>query len=88
MLEFELPTEVSQGHKDVWLYSHDLSDRLINGFNCCLFDIDRVLSGEFNLTGGFIKDPSSIKTASNIICDIIIVATSQQYGGFSIKDMD
>lgn len=56
---------------------------IANGYvvhNCCLFDMANVLKGGFDLNGVKIKEPQSVKKAGDIICDIIMVASSQQYG--------
>lgn len=88
MTEYELPLEVARAHKNSYLYVHDLTDRLIGSLNCCLFDVAKVMKGGFELNGVKIKEPNSIEVAGNVVCDIIMVASSQQYGGFTIPEMD
>lgn len=88
MTEYELPLEVARAHKNSYLYVHDLTDRLIGSLNCCLFDAATVMKGGFELNGVKIKEPNSIEVAGNVICDIIMVASSQQYGGFTIPEID
>lgn len=88
MLEYELPVAVSTAHKESWLYVHDLTDRLIGSINCCLFDAAKVMKGGFKLNGVNIKEPNSIESAIGILIDIIMVASSQQYGGFTIPEID
>lgn len=38
MLDYELPKDASQAHKDGDIYIHDLRDRLYGSINCCLLD--------------------------------------------------
>lgn len=48
--------------------------------NCCLFDLATVLEGGFKLNGKHIEEPKDVEKALDLINDIILVASSQQYG--------
>lgn len=87
-LNYELPKHLADAHNDLSIYIHDAGDRFYNSINCCLFDVGNVLKGGFNLNGKFIKEPKSIEKALDLLADIILVASSQQYGGFTIATID
>lgn len=80
MLEYELPKYLAQAHKDGNLYYHDLGDRLFNGFNCCLFDMKNLLKDGFELNGIQYTEPTSSESFMRVFSDIILEASSQQYG--------
>lgn len=88
MLDYELPKDASQAHKDGDIYIHDLRDRLYNSINCCLFDMGKVLKGGFTYKGVSYKEPNSIRTACSMLEDIMNSARLQQYGGFTIPEID
>ena len=87
-LNYELPKHLADAHNRLALYIHDAGDRFFNSINCCLFDVGNVLKGGFNLNGKYIKQPKSIEKALDLLADIILVASSQQYGGFTIATID
>ena len=69
------------------IYIHDMSDRL-TAINCCLFRMDRVLSGGFEMANVWYNEPNSLRTAFAVVADVVLSAASQQYGGFTIPQVD
>ena len=88
MLDYELPKEASQAHKDGDIYIHDLRDRLYGSINCCLFDMANVLKGGFTYKGVAYCEPNSIRTACTMMLDIINSGRLNQYGGFTVPEVD
>lgn len=88
MLNYELPKDASQAHQNLDIYIHDLRDRMYGSINCCLFDMGRVLKGGFIYNGVEYKEPNSIRTACSMLEDIMNSARLQQYGGFTIPEID
>ena len=88
MLDYELPKDASQAHKNGDIYIHDLRDRLYNSINCCLFDMGKVLKGGFTYKGVSYKEPNSIRTACSMLEDVMNSARLQQYGGFTVPEID
>lgn len=88
MLDYELPKDASQAHKEGDIYIHDLRDRLYNSINCCLFDMGKVLKGGFTYKGVSYKEPNSIRTACSMLEDVMNSARLQQYGGFTVPEID
>lgn len=48
--------------------------------NCCLFDIGNVLRGCFSMSNVDYTEPTSVLSALQVIGDITLVATAQQFG--------
>lgn len=83
-----IPIEIHEEHKDGGIHIHDLDNRLYGSINCCLFDMGSVLDGGFELNGIKYTEPTSVESAMRVIADIILHASSQQYGGFTIPEID
>ena len=70
------------------IYIHDLRDMILNNINCCLFDMGNVLRGGFEMSNVKYTEPKSVLSALQVIGDITLVATAQQFGGFTITEID
>ena len=73
--------------KDGYIYIHDLGARM-DTYNCCLFDMGRVLQGGFEWEHIGYNEPKDVRTACNLISDITLNCAAQQYGGFTIPEID
>lgn len=73
---------------DGYIYIHDLRDLIFNGFNCCLFDMGSVLDGGFEMANLKYKEPTNVLSALQVIGDVTLSASAQQFGGFTIADID
>lgn len=87
-LEYEIPRASAKAHKDGRIYIHDLRDLIFGSINCCTFDLGSVIKGGFELNGIYIEEPDSFETFMDLAVDIMLVASSQQFGGFSIPQLD
>ncbi len=76
-----------KAQEDGFIYIHDLSDR-IDTMNCCLFRVGEVLKGGFNMANIFYTEPNTLEVAFSVIGDIVLSAAAQQYGGFTIPQVD
>ena len=85
--KFFLTTEEIQAIRDGYIYIHDMNARR-DTMNCCLFDVESVLSGGFEMGNIFYNEPKSLDVAFDVIGDIVLSAASQQYGGFTIPQAD
>lgn len=85
--QFFLSTDERQAMKDGFIYIHDRSARL-DTMNCCLFDMNNVLSGGFEMGNVWYNEPNSLDTAFDVISDVTISAAAMQYGGFTIPEVD
>ena len=70
------------------IYIHDLRDMILGCINCCLFDIGHVLKGGFEMSNVQYSEPKSVLSALQVIGDITLVATAQQFGGFTLPELD
>ena len=85
--KFFMTADELKACKDGYIYIHDQSARL-DTMNCCLFDIATVLDGGFEMGNVWYNEPNSLDTAFDVIGDIILSAASQQYGGFTVPEID
>lgn len=70
------------------IYIHDLRDMILGSVNCCLFDIGRVLKGGFEMSNVEYTEPKSVLSALQVVGDLTLVATAQQFGGFTLPELD
>ena len=85
--KFFMTTEEIQACRDGYIYVHDMSARR-DTMNCCLFDVKTVLSGGFEMGNIWYNEPKSLDVAFDVIGDIVLSAASQQYGGFTVPEVD
>ena len=76
-----------QACKDGYIYIHDQSARL-DTMNCCLFDVGSVLRGGFEMGNVWYNEPKTLDTAFDVMGDIILSTAAQQYGGFTVPEVD
>ena len=90
-LEKLLPKNVAEAHKKGWIHFHDL-DYVLNAsgglFNCMLIDFPGMLAHGFTLGDAEITTPKSLRTAGEIIPQIIANVSSNVYGGVSAHRID
>ena len=85
--KFFMTTEEIQACRDGYIYVHDMSARR-DTMNCCLFDVENVLSGGFEMGNIWYNEPKTLDVAFDVIGDIVLSAASQQYGGFTVPSVD
>lgn len=85
--KFFLTTEELQAARDGYIYIHDMSARR-DTMNCCLFDVETVLKGGFEMGNLWYNEPKTLDVAFDVIGDIVLSAASQQYGGFTVPSVD
>ncbi|MFV0361637.1 MAG: anaerobic ribonucleoside-triphosphate reductase [Suipraeoptans sp.] len=86
-MKFFLTVEEIQAIREGYIYIHDMSARR-DTMNCCLFDVQSVLSGGFEMGNLWYNEPKTLDTAFDVIGDIVLSAASQQYGGFTVPNVD
>lgn len=86
--QFYLTKEEKELVKRGDIYIHDLRDMIFGSINCCLFDMATVLKGGFSMSNVDYTEPTSVLSALQVIGDITLVATAQQFGGFSLSQLD
>ena len=85
--KFFLTHAEKQAAKDGYIYIHDRSARL-DTFNCCLFDVGNVIKNGFEMGNIWYNEPNYLDTAFDVMGDIILSTAAQQYGGFTVPEVD
>ena len=85
--KFFMTVEELQACRDGYLYIHDMSARR-DTMNCCLFDVQTVLTGGFEMGNLWYNEPKTLDVAFDVIGDIVLSAASQQYGGFTVPSVE
>lgn len=85
--KFFLTRNEIQEAEDGYIYIHDMSARR-DTMNCSLFNIRNVLNGGFEMGNIRYNEPKTPDTAFDVIGDIVLSAASQQYGGFTLPEVD
>ena len=85
--KFFMTTEEIQACRDGYIYVHDMSARR-DTMNCCLFNMANVLTGGFEMGNIWYNEPKTLDVAFDVIGDIVLSAASQQYGGFTVPEVD
>ena len=85
--QFFLNIDELQAIRDGYIYIHDMSARR-DTMNCCLFNVGEVLKGGFEMGNLWYNEPKSLDVAFDVIGDIVMAAASQQYGGFTVPEVD
>ncbi len=85
--KFFMTRDERQACKDGYIYIHDQSARL-DTMNCCLFDVGNVLSGGFEMGNVWYNEPKTLDTAFDVMGDIVLSTAAQQYGGFTVPEVD
>lgn len=86
--DFELPKEIRMLHEQGWLYVHDISARYLRQANCCLFDISSLLKDGFYMNSVKYFEPKYIDSALSVVGDVTLQASAQQFGGFTLPELD
>jgi ribonucleoside-triphosphate reductase len=82
-----LTEEESAAIAEGTIYVHDMSARR-DTMNCCLFNVNAVLTGGFEMGNIWYNEPKTLDVCFDVIGDIVLSAASQQYGGFTLPEID
>lgn len=85
--KFFMTTDELQACRDGYIYVHDQSARL-DTMNCCLCDIETIMHGGFEMGNVWYNEPKTLDTAFDVMGDIILSTAAQQYGGFTVPEVD
>lgn len=84
---FFLNKEELQTINDGYIYIHDKKNRR-DTFNCCIADVENILTGGFEMGNIWYNEPKTLDVAFDVISDIIMSMASQQYGGYTVPEVD
>jgi len=82
-----LNDEERKAHEKGYIYIHDLTARR-DTYNCCLFDVGAVMKGGFEMNHVHYNEPKTLITAFAVIGDVVMAAAGQQYGGFTVPEVE
>lgn len=85
--KFFLTLNEKQAMKDGYIYIHDRSARL-DTINCDLMRVGHIMQGGFEMGNVWYNEPNSLDTAFDVMGDIILSTAAQQYGGFTVPEVD
>lgn len=85
--KFFLTYDEKQAAKDGYIYIHDRSARL-DTFNCDLFMVGNVMKNGFEMGNIWYNEPKYLDTAFDVMGEIILSTAAQQYGGFTVPEVD
>ncbi|MGL6098953.1 MAG: anaerobic ribonucleoside-triphosphate reductase [Fusobacteriaceae bacterium] len=77
MFVYDLQTE------DGWFIANNI---LVH--NCCLLDVNTIIKGGFELEGIHYAEPKDIATAIGQLGDVIMIVSSQHFGGLTVPQID
>lgn len=84
---FFLNKEELQASNDGYIYIHDMKDRR-DAINCCLFNMSNVVNGGFEMGNIWYEEPKTLAVLFDVVGDVTFGASAQQYGGFTIPQVD
>ena len=76
-----LPGDVVKAHKEAIIHFHDSDYYAQHMYNCCLINMEDMLTYGTVISGKKIEPPKSFHTGCNIATQIVAQVGSNQYGG-------
>ena len=83
-----IPTDIVQAHDSGAIHFHDMDYIIQSMFNCCLVNLEDMLTNGTVINGKRIDTPKSFQVACTVTTQIIAQVASGQYGGQSINGID
>ena len=80
-----IPSNLVDAHNQGVIHIHDLDYFIQPMFNCCLINMEDMLSNGTVINDRQIKSPNSFQTACNVATQIVAQVSSSQYGGQSFN---
>ena len=87
-LDYTLSPVVSQAHKSMLLYQHDLEKTNIGEHNCLFVDFEKVFNEGFVTRNGDIRPPATLSSACQQTAVIFQCQSQVQFGGVGTVHLD
>ena len=87
-LDYVLSPKVSEAHKNMLLYQHDLEKTNIGMHNCLFVDFENLFTNGFATRNGDIRPPSSFSSACQQTAVIFQCQSQVQFGGVGTVHCD
>lgn len=73
--------------KKGYIYIHDMSARR-DSINCCLANVTEIFKGGFEMGNIHYNEPKTLDVAFDVLGDVIFSMSAQQYGGYTVPEID
>lgn len=83
-----IPADILEAHDSGAIHFHDMDYIIQPMFNCCLINLEDMLTNGTVINGKRIDTPKSFQVACTVTTQIIAQVASGQYGGQSINGID
>lgn len=83
-----IPEDILEAHDSGAIHFHDMDYIIQPMFNCCLINLEDMLTNGTVINGKKIDTPKSFQVACTVTTQIIAQVASGQYGGQSINGID
>lgn len=87
-LDYVLSKEISDAHKNMLLYQHDLEKTNIGQTNCLNVNLEKLFTEGFSTRNGDIRPPSSFSTACQLVAVIFQCQSQVMFGGVGCVHLD
>ena len=87
-LDYTLSREVSEAHKNMLLYQHDLEKTNIGEHNCLFVDFEKIFNNGFVTRNGDVRPPSKYDTACQQYAVVFQCQSQVQFGGVGTVHAD
>lgn len=87
-LDYTLSKEVSEAHRNMLLYQHDLEKTSLGVGNCLNIDFEKLFKEGFSTRNGDIRPPASFATACQLVAVIFQCQSQVQFGGCGAVHID
>lgn len=87
-LDYTLSREVSEAHKSMLLYQHDLEKTNIGEHNCLFVDFEKIFNNGFVTRNGDVRPPSKYDTACQQYAVVFQCQSQVQFGGVGTVHAD
>lgn len=87
-LDYTLSPEVSQAHKNMLLYQHDMEKTNIGEHNCLFVDFKKVFEDGFVTRNGDVRSPGSFSSACQQTAVVFQCQSQVQFGGVGTVHID
>ena len=87
-LDYTLSPEISQAHKDMLLYQHDMEKTNIGEHNCLFVDFKKVFEDGFVTRNGDVRSPGSFSSACQQTAVVFQCQSQVQFGGVGTVHID
>lgn len=79
-----IPAHIVQAHDEGIIHWHDMDYTISPMFNCCLINLEDMLTNGTVINDKLVEEPKSFTTACTVTTQIMAQVSSNQYGGQSI----